>query len=85
MDDELRGMLGKLLTVVESTRSELAELRTEVTGYGAKLTQLQADVSEIKHVTSTNHIRLGGRVDQIAGMMMEHMVNYHSPDDRKRA
>jgi predicted nuclease with TOPRIM domain len=45
MDDDLKAVLGNILTVVESTRSEVTTLRSEVTAlredHGRKLEALQ--------------------------------------------
>jgi hypothetical protein len=82
MDDDLKGMLTQLLTVVETTRAEMAELRAD---QGQQLARLQSDVTEIKHVAGTNYLRIGGRIDQVASQFMEHMADYHGPADRRRA
>ena len=44
--------------------------------HSRQLAQLQSDVTEIKQVTGSNHIRLSGRVDQVADMLRGHMEGH---------
>ena len=99
MDDELKSVLGQILTVVESTRNDVAILKTDVAALQVGQDALRADVTalqvgqdalrddleQLRHVTSANYLKLSGKVDLVANMLADHIADYHGPGDRKRA
>ena len=48
MDDELKGMLGQILTVVEATRDDVKVLNTRVGSLETKVERLQAGQAELQ-------------------------------------
>ena len=78
MDDELKALLAQLVTKLDTVAAVQAE-------HGAKLVQLQSDVTDIKAVVGSNYLGLKGRIDQVGDMLMDHVSDYHRPEDRRRA
>ena len=73
-------------------RSEIASVRTElgaeIASVRTELAEVRSDITELRHVTSVNHYKVIGRIDQVASMLAEHMAdpNGHPQlPDRKRA
>jgi DNA anti-recombination protein RmuC len=69
-------------------------LSAQIAGVDARLTaqitevdtRLGAQIEQVRQVTSVNHYKVIGRIEQVASMLAEHMVDTHDPGDhRKRA
>jgi hypothetical protein len=63
MDDELKALLAQLLVKVEVIDS--------------KVDALAKDVEGVKHASAVQHYKVVGRVEQVASMLAEHMVDHH--------
>jgi len=74
---------------LESVRSELkgdiAALDTKLSGeIAAVRTELSGEIEQLRHVTSANHFRVIGRIDQVASMLADHMADPHGPPPPSR-
>ncbi len=58
--------------------SQIGQLQTQVG-------QLQSDMTDVKHAVGTNHLKLSGKIEIVASMLADHMVDHHEPAGRKRA
>lgn len=79
MDAELKDALNLLLgkidgvrTDIAEIRSDISELRTDVTEIRSNISELRADVAalqsgqdELRRTTSANHFKLMGRISQV--------------------
>lgn len=75
-------------TKITATQADVVALDTKVTTLDTRVTALDAKVDELRHVTTANHFKLVGRIDQVASMLADHMAEHDhgSPGGgRKRA
>jgi len=93
---EIASVRTELGAEIASVRTELGaeiasvrtELGAEIASVRTELAEVRSDITELRHVTSVNHYKVIGRIDQVASMLAEHMAdpNGHPQlPDRKRA
>ncbi len=95
MDDELKLLLTKLLEKQDALSSEIKAVRDALSSEikavrDALLSEIKAvdaRVEQLQRVTSANHFKVIGRIDQVASMLGDHMADTeaHSPTHRRRA
>ena len=69
---EIAAVRTSLGAEIASVRTEIAEVRAES---AASFEQLGKEITELRHVTSVNHYKVVGRIDQVASMLAEHMAD----------
>ena len=69
---EIAGVRTELGAEIASVRTEIAEVRAES---AASFEQIGKEITELRHVTSVNHYKVVGRIDQVASMLAEHMAD----------
>lgn len=96
MDDELKGLLQTLVVKVEEINVKVTHLgnrvdalETKVDAVEARLTAridaVEAKIDDVRHVTSANHFKVVGRIEQVASMLADHMAAYdHLPPEEAR-
>ena len=62
---ELRTEVGELRTKVESLDAKVDGLSTKVDNLGADVAAVQSGLDELRRVTSINHYKAIGRIDQV--------------------
>ncbi|MEI6984632.1 MAG: hypothetical protein WCK65_00745 [Rhodospirillaceae bacterium] len=78
----LTARVGTLEARFDALEARFDALETKVDAMGVRL---GGEIEQLRHVTSANHFRVIGRIDQVASMLADHMADYHGPLDRKRA
>jgi hypothetical protein len=69
-------------------RADVAELRTDVDKLRTDVAVLQSGQEELRRVTSSNHFRVMGRIEQLSDQIIRHVAAPdHGPadDGRQRA
>ncbi len=63
------------------------KLSTRIDTLEDKVDSIEAKVESLQHVTSANHFKVIGRIDQVASMLADHMADtdVHNPPNRRRA
>ena len=86
MDDDLKTMLSLLLTKVEAIDAKVGALDAKVGALDAKVDALAREVESVKHTAGVQYYKVIGRIEQVASMLAEHMVDHHpSVVERKTA
>ncbi len=105
MDDELKGLLGQVLTKLgaiqagqDGMRGDISALQAGQDGMRGDISALQAgqdalreDVSvvqsgleELRRVTSVNHFRVMGRIEQLSVQLDRHLASPHGAPNEGR-
>ena len=82
---EIVGVRTELGAEIAGVHTELAAHRAET---AASFDQFGKEITELHHVTSVNHYKVVGRIDQVASMLAEHMAapqGHPEFPERKRA
>lgn len=81
---ELFAMLRYLVGKVDGMDAKIDAVDAKLS---AKIDAVDAKIEEVRRVTSVNHHKTIGRVDQVASMLAEHMADTeaHPPTHRRLA
>ena len=63
----------------------IAQLQADTKTLQSDTKTLQSDMTEVKHTIGANHLKLSGKIEMVASMLADHMVDHHEPAGRKRA
>lgn len=96
MNDELKALLGQVLTKLESLDNKVsavqegqAKLEAGQDELRTGQAKLEAGQTQIREVLGANHFQLRGRIDQLSDQLQRHLIEDHGPApadaDRKRA
>lgn len=91
-DDDMKALLQQIVDFLPTlaTKADIAALDAKVTTLDtrvttldarvttldARVTSVDAKVDELRHVTTANHFKLVGRIDQVASMLADHMAEH---------
>jgi len=94
MDEDLKGLLGKLVDKVDSLndkvgalqagqealRADVTELRAGQDSLWADVAVLQSGQEELRRVTSSNHFRVMGKIELLSDLLTKHIGDHgHDP------
>ena len=77
--------LSSVKVELSSVKVELSSVKTSLSSVQADVKTLQSDMTEVKHIVGVNHLKLSGKIEMVASMLADHMVDHHEPAGRRRA
>lgn len=82
----MRHELGGIMTDVAELKAgqarleaDVADLKADVADVKAGQARVSADIKQSQQAIAENYFHTGGRIDQVASMLAEHMVAGHKP------
>lgn len=85
---DIKAVDTKLSTKIDAVDAKLsAKIDAVDAKLSSKIDAVDAKIEEVRRVTSVNHHKTIGRVDQVASMLAEHMTDTeaHPPSHRRMA
>ena len=81
----LRDVATSLTAKIDAVSAVQAEHGKAISQLQIDAKTLQADMTEVKHTIGVNQLKLSGKIEMVASMLADHMVDHHEPAGRKRA
>ena len=82
---QLQSDMTEVKADLSSVKVELSSVKTSLSSVQADVKTLQSDMTEVKHIVGVNHLKLSGKIEMVASMLADHMVDHHEPAGRRRA
>ena len=70
---------------METVKSDMETVKSDMETVKSDMETVKSDISEVKHTVGVNHLKLSGKIEMVASMLADHMVDHHEPAGRRRA